>query len=105
MDSNLLFNSLPTDIRPMVNAYESMTILNLVWTLSKTGYDLRNLAILSPYRSQVAAIIKDLHHLEDGMQRRIDCEVSTVDRFQGRDAEIVIVSTVRSNNNDSVVFT
>lgn len=50
------------------------------------------IGVITPYRKQVSLLRKLLHseHLEDA------AEVNTVDSFQGREKDIVIISTVRA---------
>lgn len=38
------------------------------------------------------------------MQNIEDVEIATVDSFQGREKEIILISTVRSNNKDQIGF-
>ena len=69
---------------------------------------MQNLGIISPYRSQVDVIKQSLFTNNDDDNDFNDddndqkCDVSTVDKFQGRDMDIVIFSFVRSNAEGSV---
>ena len=73
---------------------------------------MQNLGIISPYRSQVEVIKQSLFTGEAQTANNDDdndkdnddakCDVSTVDKFQGRDMDIVIFSFVRSNPEGSV---
>ena len=69
---------------------------------------MQNLGIISPYRSQVDVIKQSLFTNNDDDNDFNDddndqkCDVSTVDKFQGRDMDIVIFSFVRSNPEGSV---
>lgn len=38
------------------------------------------------------------------MRRRLDVETSTVDGFQGREKEVIVISFVRSNRNKEIGF-
>ena len=51
------------------------------------------IGIISPYADQVKII-----------QDRTPVEVKTVDGFQGREKEIIIISTVRSNPDGNIGF-
>ncbi len=55
-----------------------------------------NLAVITPYRAQ-ARLIGDL--VEDE-----DIEIDTIDAFQGREKEAVIVDLVRSNDSGAIGF-
>ena len=103
----------------VVNLYEVEIIKRIHDALQSVGgYDMKNLGIVSPYRSQVTAIedaIK-LSHVEadNSMNTKCAggggggggsssvCEISTVDKFQGRDMEVMVISMVRSNENQAV---
>lgn len=80
-------------------------LLNLIAVpqRGKDGMEAPTLAILSPYRAQVRALQSRLQadltlrrHLE-AFRRVGDAYVHTVDSFQGREADVVIVSLVRNN--------
>ena len=79
-----------------MNPTEVFVVHCIVKTLALCHYNLRELVILSPYRSQVAAIKRSL---QDMPTVASICEVSTIDKYQGRDTDFVIVSTVRSNSS------
>ena len=52
--------------------------------------------MISPYSQQVYTIRKKIQELEKSLYCNI--EVNTVDGFQGREKEIIVFSTVRSEN-------
>lgn len=57
------------------------------------------IGIISPYNAQVSLIKKKLH--EAGLDK---IEVSSIDGFQGREKEVIIISLVRSNEKREVGF-
>ena len=57
----------------------------------------REIAVISPYDAQVQKLRQLLHGIED-------LEVDTVDGFQGREKEAVVVSLVRSNPDGELGF-
>jgi hypothetical protein len=72
------------------------------------GMEVPTLAILSPYRAQVRAL-KSRLRADSSLRHRLeafrpvgDVYVHTVDSFQGREADVVIVSLVRNNHNRSL---
>lgn len=69
------------------NAEEAKTAV-LIQKLLKKRYKALHIAIISPYRAQKTYISSLPGCL---------CEVSTIDAFQGREADAIILSTVRSN--------
>ena len=59
----------------------------------KLGVSPKEIGIISPYSDQVNYI-----------KSRTDIEVKTVDGFQGREKDIIIISTVRSNKWGNIGF-
>ena len=57
------------------------------------GVNEEDIGIISPYADQVKVI-----------QEKTPVEVKTVDGFQGREKEIIIISTVRSNDYGNIGF-
>ena len=57
------------------------------------GVEESDIGIISPYADQVKLI-----------QENTPVEVKTVDGFQGREKEIIIISTVRSNEYGNIGF-
>lgn len=58
--------------------------------LPELGVDLSEVGIISPYRNQVDAIIREIP----------DIDVNTVHKFQGREKDTIIISTVDDIKND-----
>ncbi|RQM25557.1 hypothetical protein B5M09_005467 [Aphanomyces astaci] len=76
------------------NVPEVTFIASRLGELLKVPYDFKNkIGIISPYKSQIEAI-KDALHAAKLTKAKI--EVNTVDGFQGREKEIIIVSCVRT---------
>ena len=73
-----------------------MMSIQVVNAFFAVGVKKNDLGIVSPYRAQVECI-RERFPLDD------ELEVSTVDRYQGRDKECIIVSLVRSNDNQEVI--
>lgn len=61
-----------------------------------------NIGVISPYNAQVN-LIKKLIRSKLELEG-FPVEVSTVDGFQGREKEVIIISMVRSNNNKEIGF-
>ncbi|KAJ2777273.1 DNA replication endonuclease-helicase Dna2 [Coemansia interrupta] len=107
------------------NIAEIRIIKVLTKILQACGIEGRNVGILSPYRTQLKqleiefGIRREGHSqtsldspeaIEDGqsagvrrlVQEYSGIEVHTIDRYQGRDADVIIISLVRSNSNQAI---
>ena len=64
----------------------------------------REIGVITPYSAQVSEIRKQLKKMEIGQAPNKRIEVSTVDGFQGREKEVIIISMVRSNAQNEIGF-
>ncbi len=78
------------------NEGEAQLVTDIIELLLSRGIKPEDIAVISPYDAQVGLIRK--------MLRVDDLEIKTVDGFQGREKEVVIVSFVRSNNYGEIGF-
>ncbi|MHC1611476.1 MAG: IGHMBP2 family helicase [Candidatus Methanospirareceae archaeon] len=78
------------------NVGEAKLVKDIAERLLSLGVRPEEIAIISPYDDQVALIRRMLR--VDGL------EIKTVDGFQGREKEVVIVSFVRSNKSGEIGF-
>ncbi|KAM9301529.1 DNA-binding protein SMUBP-2 [Gastrophryne carolinensis] len=69
-----------------------------VQALTKAGLKARDIAVIAPYNLQVDLLRQCLRH------QYPDLEIKSVDGFQGREKEAVILSFVRSNSKGEVGF-
>ncbi|CAI9551498.1 unnamed protein product [Staurois parvus] len=69
-----------------------------IQTLTSAGLKSRNIAVITPYNLQVDLLRQCLQH------RYPDLEIKSVDGFQGREKEAVILSFVRSNSKGELGF-
>lgn len=67
--------------------------------LLQRGLPATNLAVITPYQAQVALLRAELR-----MEMDAGLEVGTVDGFQGREKEAIIVDLVRSNPDGEIGF-
>ena len=81
------------DSKSIVNHLEARIALKVAGDYMKAGVDEKDIGIISPYADQVKLI-----------SEKTDVEVKTVDGFQGREKEIIIISTVRSNEYGQIGF-
>ncbi|XP_075639152.1 uncharacterized protein LOC142611030 isoform X3 [Castanea sativa] len=68
--------------------------------LVQSGVQASDIGIITPYSAQVV-LLKMLRSNEDQLR---EVEISTVDGFQGREKEAIIISMVRSNSKKEVGF-
>eukprot|EP00736_Rhodelphis_marinus_P009799 Rmarinus@m.14001 len=108
-----------------VNKAESLMVAKVVQYLVKwQGYDKSSIVVLTPYLSQLRTLRTDLRKVDLSVvlgqldvqelrQQDVQIEdaalkhgvrVSTVDNFQGEEADIVIISLVRSNPHCRIGF-
>ncbi|KDO22931.1 hypothetical protein SPRG_22285 [Saprolegnia parasitica CBS 223.65] len=76
----------------IINPVEASAVLQVVRALQQAGAT--DIGVLSPFRSQVHYL--QTHH------RGPAVEISTIDKYQGRDKDAIIVSFVRSNATPTV---
>ncbi|XP_006760975.1 PREDICTED: DNA replication ATP-dependent helicase/nuclease DNA2 [Myotis davidii] len=79
------------------NITEAKLIVFLTSIFIKAGCNPSDIGIIAPYRQQLKIINDLLAHSSVGM-----VEVNTVDKYQGRDKSIILVSFVRSNKDGTL---
>lgn len=78
------------------NPLEAKLVVKKVEQLFEAGVAPHDLAVIAPYAAQVRLIRDEL--------RIPSVEVDTVDGFQGREKEAVVISLVRSNQDNEIGF-
>ncbi len=81
------------DSKSIINKLEAEIAVSVADDYLTAGISDEDIGIISPYADQVKLI-----------QEKTSVEVKTVDGFQGREKEIIIISTVRSNDNGNIGF-
>lgn len=79
------------------NQIEARLIYQTAETLLRSGVQEDQIGVISLYRQQIK-------HLSYLFQDRKGVEILTADRSQGRDKECILISFVRSNDEDRVCF-
>jgi superfamily I DNA and/or RNA helicase len=87
----------PQDSESKLNVGEADLAAAAVRRLLAAGVSPADIAVISPYDAQVQKIRQLLHDVGE-------LEVDTVDGFQGREKEAVVVSLVRSNDEGELGF-
>ncbi len=80
------------------NAGEAELAARIVEELAALGLPTRDIGVITPYSAQVRMLRDRLAALGS------DLEVDTVDGFQGREKEALVISLVRSNDRGEVGF-
>ena len=78
------------------NPNEANLVVKKVQALLDAGLPKKDIAVIAPYAAQVR-LLRDLF-------TGIGPEVDTVDGFQGREKEAVVISLVRSNPQNEIGF-
>lgn len=81
------------DSKSIMNRLESEIAVRIAKDYLDAGISEEDIGIIIPYADQVKVI-----------QEKTPVEVKTVDGFQGREKEIIIISTVRSNDDGNIGF-
>jgi len=79
------------------NREEAEKVKELVEYFLNLGFDEKDVGVITPYEDQVE-LIKNMLKDHPGV------EVSTVDGFQGREKEVIILSLVRANKKGNIGF-
>lgn len=79
-----------------LNPREAALVVQLAERLLRLGLPARDLAVIAPYAAQV-------RYLRDRLPVA-GLEIDTVDGFQGREKEVVLISLVRSNATGEIGF-
>ena len=78
------------------NEFEAELAQRFLETGIQIGLDPEEIALIAPYKDQVDLINKNIANEK--------IEIDTVDGFQGREKEVIILTLVRSNNRNEIGF-
>ena len=95
-----------------VNQREADVVVDVLSRLLRAGggeLEPRDVGVVTPYAAQVRHIRRQLRNrgIQTGIDRETGkpgVEVSSVDGYQGREKEVMVVSTVRSNDRGTMGF-
>ncbi len=79
------------------NSIEAELIAQTVKALVLAGASAHDIGVICPFRAQTSVL---KHHLGGTLAAQV--EVATVDSFQGKDKEVIMISFVRSNQQQHV---
>ena len=92
------------------NPNEADLVLKYVGRLSEAGVKPSEMAVIAPYAAQVRLLRSRLLEQIDSGQSPLNrgglskLEIDTVDGFQGREKEAIVISLVRSNGKNEIGF-
>ncbi|CAK9043567.1 unnamed protein product [Durusdinium trenchii] len=86
------------------NPGESRFVLHYAKVLVKAGLKPSAITVITPYNRQVEQLRCDFAEDPEAEQLQLSPRVSTVDSFQGQEADAVLISLVRSNQHGVVGF-
>lgn len=86
------------------NAQEAKLVTEELSRLVKAGVAPREIAIISPYSAQVKLLTGMISGEQEDSGELAGLEIDSVDAFQGREKEAVILSLVRSNREGQLGF-
>jgi superfamily I DNA and/or RNA helicase len=79
-----------------LNPLEAELVVRKVQALLDAGIPAADIAVISPYAAQVRLLRERV--------KQVEVEIDSVDGFQGREKEAVIVTLVRSNRDNEIGF-
>lgn len=85
------------------NGQEVSAVAKIIEGFMQKGLEAKDIAVISPYAAQVRVLRRQLGGTRLG-ESVTGLEVGSVDSFQGREKEVIIVSTVRANPHGAVGF-
>jgi ATP-dependent RNA/DNA helicase IGHMBP2 len=91
---------LEPDGESRLNPEEVKLVVRKIAALVAAGVQPAQIAVISPYAAQVRLLREKLER----EYAETSCDVDTVDGFQGREQEVVIISLVRSNDKGEIGF-
>jgi regulator of nonsense transcripts 1 len=90
-----------------LNRVEAMNVEKLITRLFKDGVQPEQIGVITPYEGQRAYIVQYMsmnNTLIDKKEQYLQVEVTSVDAFQGREKDFIILSCVRANDAQIIGF-
>ena len=81
-----------------------LKLLNTIETKCRERRERPSLGVISGYSAQVQELITRIDPEDSSRWQNLRIEIATVDSFQGRECDIVVYSTVRSNRERRIGF-
>jgi regulator of nonsense transcripts 1 len=88
-----------------LNRSEAVNVEKVVTRLMKSGIKPHQIGIITPYEGQRAYVVQYMQFNGTMSQRLyMEIEVASVDAFQGREKDFIILSCVRANEHQGIGF-
>lgn len=90
-----------------LNRVEAMNVEKLITKLFKDGIKPEQIGVITPYEGQRAYIVQYMsmnNTLIDRKDQYLQVEVTSVDAFQGREKDFIILTCVRANDQQIIGF-
>ncbi|KAK6458767.1 P-loop containing nucleoside triphosphate hydrolase protein [Scheffersomyces xylosifermentans] len=90
-----------------LNRVEAMNVEKIITRLFKDGVQADQIGVITPYEGQRAYIVQYMSMnstLMDRKEQYLEVEVTSVDAFQGREKDFIILSCVRANDSHQIGF-
>lgn len=103
--SNLGNEEISTSGTSYLNRTEATNVEKLVTRFFKAGVKPSEIGVITPYEGQRSYIVTAMQN--SGTYKKElyrDVEVASVDAFQGREKDFIVLSCVRSNDNQGIGF-
>jgi superfamily I DNA and/or RNA helicase len=85
------------------NRHEAKLVLKKVSDLLEAGVEPQSIGVIAPYAAQVRWL-RDATSQRAPREQWRHIEIDTVDGFQGREKEAIVISLVRSNSSQEIGF-
>ncbi len=89
-----------------LNRSEASNVERVVTKFLRAGIKPSQIGVVTPYEGQRAYLLQILQQSQGTLNPAVyqEVEVASVDAFQGREKDIIIISCVRSNDNLGIGF-
>ncbi|EDK45555.1 ATP-dependent helicase NAM7 [Lodderomyces elongisporus NRRL YB-4239] len=90
-----------------LNRVEAMNVERIITRLFKDGIKPEQIGVITPYEGQRAYLVQFMSinsTILDKRDQYLEVEITSVDAFQGREKDFIILSCVRANDSQSIGF-
>ncbi|CEJ81899.1 Putative Regulator of nonsense transcripts 1 [[Torrubiella] hemipterigena] len=103
--SNLGNEEISTSGTSYLNRTEASNVEKIITRFSKANVKASDIGVITPYEGQRSYIVSTMQNSGTSKKEYYkDVEVASVDAFQGREKDFIVLSCVRSNDNQGIGF-